>query len=188
MKKIVIILLLFLFFISLNDKSFSDSIPPIHSYKKVTENGKYVFVMVTEFDPLIASSGKQYSLSGLYHNNGSNLPIWTVDWYTPLEGTICVSSGGEYLVRICELTSFPDIEYDIIFYKNGKEMKGYFGSDLVKDPEVLPFTASGRWWMKRTGKEFNDTLNQLTVITQSDEKYVFDIRTGNLIEGKLSVQ
>ncbi len=182
MRKFIAILLILLFSISVNDDIFGDSIPPLHSYKKVTENGQYVFVMLTEGDPSFTSSEKRYPYSGLYFNDETNVPIWTVDWYSALEKSIFVSSDGKHLVRINELTSLPDYdEPSIIFYESGKEIKEYSASELVKDIKTLPQTASGRWWMKYHLTVFDDNLNQLTIVTNDAEEYVFNIKSGEVV-------
>src|SRR6266849_3157524 len=65
------------------------------SYRVVCPNGKFVFVMIaTAFAnerpedwgedraKEIREIRARYTQSGLYRNDGSNDPLWTVDWYS----------------------------------------------------------------------------------------------------------
>jgi hypothetical protein len=81
-------------------------------YKEVSLNGQYVFVMLgilpTPADdpawryeePRVrkdAEIRRVYPQSGLYRNDGSAAPLWTVDWYA---FKVFVASDGVHLVRL----------------------------------------------------------------------------------------
>lgn len=186
MKKkfqILLIICSLSFLIFANNVAFADKPRMPYSYQNVVGNVQYVFVMLAEYsEPLISSAGKQYSSSGLYKNDGSNIPIWTVDWYA---FTVYVSSDGEHLVRMGPWPSLkdgrrPDIqELAVAFYKNGKLLKRYPISDLINNPSNLPQSVSHFQWEKEVS--FDDTLNELTIITTEDNKYVFDVKFGEII-------
>src|SRR5579863_9000098 len=74
--------------------ALGDSMMPKFTYKKVSPNGEFVFVMISPL-PLDSDAGsfmekvaleirhirQVYSQSGLYRNDGSTTPLWIVDWY-----------------------------------------------------------------------------------------------------------
>src|SRR5919201_540577 len=67
-------------------------------YVIVTKNRKFLFVMLPppylrrEFEP------DKYPASGLYPNDGSTRPIWTVEWYS-WGRDVDISGDGVHLVR-----------------------------------------------------------------------------------------
>ena len=83
----------------LQAQAFADSPAPPRDYRTVTENQKYVFVMLAPAGWSQQDSGirKTYTQSGLYKNDGSTTPFWTVDWYANL---VFPASDGEYLIRM----------------------------------------------------------------------------------------
>src|SRR5262245_52042389 len=90
-------------------QSRADKKGPPQSHKEVTAGGKYVFVMLAPqpVEDEIKSYGTEdakntviamrnvYKKSGLYKNDGSAEPLWTVDWY----GAATVLSDGVHLIR-----------------------------------------------------------------------------------------
>jgi len=73
---------------------FGDSVAPPSSFSTVSANGKYVFVMIapvrSEEDGIYLrpedrkdarTLRAKYHVSGLYRNDGSTTPLWTVNWY-----------------------------------------------------------------------------------------------------------
>lgn len=67
----------------------------------------YVFVMLAPGNPgrdvqHLPEIGNAYRRSWLYRNDGSNTPLWTVDWYAH---EVLPSSDGKPLVRIASLAS-----------------------------------------------------------------------------------
>jgi hypothetical protein len=58
--------------------------------------------------------------------------------------------------------------------------------DLVLIPALLPQSVSHYQWIK--DGSFDDATNTLTLQTRNDERYVFDVRTGEVIEGRLPPQ
>ena len=76
----------------------ADSPAAPFSYKQVTKNGKYVFVMLvhTAGDQESKALQAQYPNSGLYRNDGSRTPLWNVGWYA---FKVDVSSDGKHLVK-----------------------------------------------------------------------------------------
>src|SRR6266851_3190844 len=89
--------------------ALADKPAPRSSYKQIAPGGKYVFVMISPM-PLeqdvqgrneetaagIREIRRLYMRSGLYHNDGSVEPLWTVDWYAL---GVVVASDGVHLIR-----------------------------------------------------------------------------------------
>src|SRR5688500_3455468 len=87
----------------------ADKKGPPQTRKEVTADGKFVFVMLAPqtLEDELKSHGTEdaknavtairnvYKKSGLYKNDGSAEPLWTVDWYAP----VTVLSDGEHLIR-----------------------------------------------------------------------------------------
>ncbi len=163
-------------------------------YTKSSKDKKYVFVMLApakwrQFGKL----HYKYPKSGLYLNNGSRTPLWTVDWY---EFDVEISSDGQYLVRWGTWPRFGD-KYETLalaFYNNGKLIRQYRVKDLVANPKYLPFSISHYQWLR--DKSFNDKNKRLTVVTykgwgspgseyKAGKKYIFDIKSGKVTNGSL---
>lgn len=185
--------LLSLLFVTLIFPSFAraDSPIPPHDYTEITGGGKYIFVMLTRDKPSSASnqSGtrnqdetirKTYTESGLYLNDGSTTPLWTIDWYA-LE--VEVSSDGHSLVRWGPWPSINNYgELALAFYTDGKQIQYYQVDNLVALPQTLPESVSHYQW-RNYGKPatFDDQQHQLSVETLNGERYVFDVRSGDIV-------
>jgi hypothetical protein len=161
----------------------SDSPAPEFDYIQEVGDGQFVFVMLSiEDDPSAYGQGgavqdqnirQQYSQSGLYENDVSTTPLWTVDWYA---FQVEISSDGKYLVRWGPWPFHEDYdELALAFYKDGVEIKRYTVNDLVADPKSLPRSVSHYFWVKETS--FNPTTNVLHLETQNGEVYDFDVTT-----------
>jgi hypothetical protein len=121
---------------------------------------------------LPSESGQDYSASGLYPNNGTVVPRWTVDWYA---GETHVSRDGRFLVRV---ESFPSDYTEVVlaFYDRGKLLREFAVGDLVSRPEVLQRTVSHFLWLD--GVDLRDTTQTLRLRTLPGEAHTFDITTG----------
>ncbi len=62
-------------------------------------------------------------------------------------------------------------------------MARYSVEDIVADPSSLPHSVSHYIWLKDSS--FDDAKGELHVETFNGEKYVFDVRTGEVISGTL---
>lgn len=121
--------------------------------------------------------GQVYPASGLYPNDGSTTPLWTVEW----EGSACPSRNGRHLVRE---GSWPNTYDDlaVAFYDSGKLIKKYAISELVRQPELLPHSVSHFFWCQESS--FDDEAQTFTLRTLLDEIYVFDITSGAIINSE----
>ena len=157
----------------------SEAIP--YDFKIVTRNDKYIFIMLADmnfggFDPEIR---KVYKHSGLYKNDGSNKPLWTIDWYG---NNVFICSDGIHLFRIWRSSSIFD-QKALAFYKNGKEIKVYRINDLVRDESKLDETVSHILWL--TEFDSDDDKLLLFLKTKDNQSYTFSVETGDIINNDI---
>lgn len=157
--------------------AFADSPAPPRDFKTVTENKAYVFVMLApdgwaEHD---AELRRVYKQSGLYKNDGSSPPLWTVDWYA---FEVFPSSDGECLIRMGPWAS-STAELALAFHKHGKEIKHYQIKDLVRDTSKLAHTVSHFFW--RSELKYDDKHTVLFLKTRDNQAYRFSATTGEIL-------
>jgi hypothetical protein len=166
----------------------ADKPGPPFSYRVVSGNGAYVLVMLPprneEEDPRhwiedkaneIRAIRAQYSQSGLYRNDGSKAPLWTVDWYA---FTIHVASDGIHLVRRGPWASRYNDEA-VSFLANGRLLRTYRIDELVESPKSLPHSVSHFQWLERDA--FNDDELRYTVWTKEGKRIDFNVKTGEIV-------
>lgn len=150
MKRLLVSVFSFLIF-ALPDVAMADSPAPPRDYAQVTEGGEYVFVMLVPEDRLDFAETdeairEEYSRSGLYRNDGSLDPIWTVDWHA---FSVDVSSDGRHLTRWGPWPGRGNYEeLALAFYEDGQEVRSYRVEDLVAKPGSLPESVSHYTWRK----------------------------------------
>ncbi len=185
-RHLLFVAFLLLLLVPLPDAALADSVAPPTDYTRVTEDGRYVFVMlVPKGYPTYAEKDetirRRYPQSGLYLKDGSATPLWTVDWYAY---EVKVSSDGHHLVRWGPWPTKYD--YDalaVAFYEDGRETKDYRVKDLVAIPQRLPESVSHYTWRKDSS--FDDSRDRLAIETLNGEQYVFDTTSGELVGGSL---
>jgi hypothetical protein len=146
--------------------------------KPVEEDGKWeAEERVQEIKRIRAS----YTASGLYRNDGSRTPLWTVDWYAY---EVYPASDGVHLVRpgLSRLWSPLDCgDSAVEFYARGKRLCRYKIRELVDVPRLLiSYSVSAKW---RAEEEFDDKTLRYSVRTVQGERFVFDAATGDMLEG-----
>ena len=146
---------------------------PAPFQKVAGSDGEYLFVMLTSTAP----TGEQpaYPSSGLYRNDGSLEPLWTIDWYA---FGVDVSSDGQHLVRYGPWASSPN-DLAVAFYDKGRLIKEYDIESLVSDFDALSYSVSHFMWRTEVG--FDNLSNLLRIRTGSDDLHLFDVTTGNQI-------
>lgn len=166
-------------------------------YAIETSDQQYLFVMVKENQkPLFLD---KYVQSGLYKNDGSVTPIWTIDWYgiaVPIDVNHLVGRGkwprsGNYN------------EEAISFFFNGRLLKQYLVKDLIDFPWFLPKTVSHYKWLKlkpnsevslllgdgakypfQSGILIDHTSQSIEIETLEGGIFLFDYNTGNTVYTK----
>ena len=164
-------------------------------YTKATESKEYIFVMLPtkkgwfDFVEKNKAIRDKYPQSGLYRNDESRTPLWTVDWYSH-KHEVYLSTDGRYVVRMGpwpRLWADKDLENGgpalkqpaVAFYKEGKLLKGYTIGQLVKDAKKLSRSVSHFRWEDKVA--FDDATGRFTVSTLEGNKYVFDIHSGKIV-------
>jgi hypothetical protein len=156
------------------------------SHKTLSPDGQYVFVVLApltkekEWDKWVGERAaeirairEKWPATGMYRNDGSTMPLWTVDWYAY---DVAVPSDGEHVVRFqtpgLQTFSGPTLG----FYRRGELIRGYDLLELVS----LPFVTSDNWLASR---HVDDASHTITVETRLGDRYVFDVRTGEMLSG-----
>jgi hypothetical protein len=157
------------------------------SWKQVSDDGQYVLVMVS---PLsvdqdaghhladgneIRQIRAKFSQSGLYQNDGSTTPIWTIEYFSrPHE--LHIAPDGEHLIV------GADDWFVACFFAKGKKLAGYgySVSDLVsfiRVKSLVSFRYPSCVW-----SDFDANKLRYTVRTNQGETFVFDVTTGGVVE------
>jgi hypothetical protein len=168
--------------------ALADEPAPPRSYKEVAPGGKYVFVMIAprtveddvrpwneETAAIIREIRRVYPRSGLYRNDESAEPLWTVDWYAHEAE---VASDGVHLIRHGPWASSTDQEA-ISFFANGNLLRTYSIRELVDNPLMLERTVSHFFWQEEG--RFDDARLEYALTTTDGNQFVFDVRTGGIV-------
>ena len=165
-----------------------EALPQDH--KAVSPDGQYVLVMLDperDWTTEDKTLRRYYPQSGLYKNDKSKNPLWTIDWHS---FEVYLSSDGKHVTRVGpwpRLWDAKDLKEGgpalkqpaIAFYNEGKLLKGYSIGDLIKDPFKLPQSVSHFEWKKDI--YFDDSKGQLKAVTFDGQEHIFDMFTGNII-------
>jgi hypothetical protein len=170
--------------------SRADSVVLPFTYKVLSPNEKYVFVMRSplSFQPLYCRVTRAeaeeilatYPSSGLYRNDGSRKPLWTVDRYmyyvSPAsDGIHLVVQGGQAPRAI----SFSEA-MAVQFYAEGRLLRSYTVAALVDAPQ-WSFSHSMNWVSWYEEDNFDDDNLQYSIRTWDGNHFVFDVRTGEIL-------
>jgi hypothetical protein len=197
--------------------AFADSPVPPRSFKEITADGKYVFVMIApgpveqeaswlnkERAAAIREIRRVYFRSGLYPNDGSAEPLWTVDWYAR---RVELASDGIHLIRHGRWPSVPPdpplsgipiigrwlsglihrnaplgsaLDQEALsFFANGQLLHTYRIGELVDAPDLLRRTVSHFDW-EDEGR-FDENRLEYMLTTLDGNRFVFDLRTGGIV-------
>jgi hypothetical protein len=167
---------------------------------------KYIFVMLKSCyrgERAGRYDSDRYPQSGLYLNDGSTTPLWTVDWC----GAVVLPSDGVHVVREgWEGTSESWTEEAITFFADGRRLKSYRVCDLVTIPWLLPHSYWGYQWRGlispgkeadltivmlgvgarpyRAGVVFDESAHTMEIETRQGDTYLFDLSTGETLSAR----
>jgi hypothetical protein len=167
--------------------TLADSERPPFTYTKLSPDERYLFVMISPNPPEEdrgpwRSIREKYSQSGLYRNDGSTTPIWTVHWYgfeaAPLSDSV-------HLVRRGPWATSSKSEA-VSFFANGKLLRTYTVSDLVAIPALMEHSVSHFFW--RDDEQLHDQEKTYLIMTKHGEHYLFDISTGDILSSYTPVR
>lgn len=159
--------------------ALADSWGPERDFTVQSADGEYIFVMLGRSDSYLGSAPDPdiralYSQSGLYRNDGSTEPLWTVDWY----GSGIPISDGIHFVRRGTMSFFDD-QLALAFYRNGEKLALYSIFDLVEDRSQLLWTITTV--SCRLISELFEREGELVVETCDDQIHRFSIVTGEML-------
>jgi hypothetical protein len=117
-----------------------------------------------------------YTASGMYRNDGSGIPLWTVDWYAT---RVDPGPDGVHAVRLepCPADTGGEV---VGFVASGRVLRSYRMEDLVRQPEALDRSRGYVRWLY--GTDFDRERLEYTIRTTEGRKLRFDVRTGDVIE------
>lgn len=162
----------------LHAQAFADTPAPFRDFMIVT--GNHVFVMLAPDAPdrwarRDRTIRRSFNQSGLYRNDGSSTPLWTVDWYA---FEVFPSSDGEHLAVAWPFAHSTQ-SLAVSFFASGKTVKEYRIKDLVHDESRLIRSVSFVHW--RGELRYNDKDGVLFLRTIDDRAYRFSVRTGAML-------
>jgi hypothetical protein len=184
----------------------ADKPGPPSTYKTTSADGKFVFVMIApeslemelirynaDHQKVVKAIRDVYSKTGLYKNDGSKEPLWTVDWYSD---SVRVASDGVHLVKsgrwpVLEAKAKDkdrsitknDLKQEAVsFFANGKLLREYSIGDLIDQPKMLPMSVSHYRWMKSMRIIEDD--KQLEIITQDQNRILLELATAKIVQKK----
>jgi len=193
--------------------TLADSEAGGHPYAVETADKKFVFVMVDSCD----REGQYYrglppyTKSGIYPNDGSTTPLWTVDWC----GRVFLPPGCDHVVRegAWSRSDLGGDQEGVTFFARGQLLKHYRVGDLVTFIFLLPHTSSHFQWRRsladpdgsaelprgledtwpriagnglifNDGVVFDESAKTMTIETMQGDHYVFDYATGETISSR----
>ena len=180
---------------------FADREAPPQDFKVFSENKEYVFVNLIPSPELLGIKipiigifspiRMQYSQTGLYRNDGSKKPLWTLESGFGWNAEMFVSSDGK---RLVVMGSWPrvwddkDMEKDgvalrqpaIAFIAEGRVVKSYVIGDLAQNAKSFPITVSHFEWCKTS--RYVEAEKRLYLETHDKQKLVFSTETGEIVE------
>ncbi len=172
-----------------------------YSYTAETADKKYIFVMRNPNgdDYLV---GDKYKQSGMYLNDGSTTPLWTLNW----RNSIYLPNDGKHIIRLGRLNySATYREEGFTFIAEGKVLNTYQTKDLITFPFLLPHHSNGydihysrlapnlpndgvlmkvdngAGYPLNSGATFDSEKKTMQIETFHGDKYLFDFTTGNII-------
>lgn len=126
----------------------------------------------------------KYRASGLYLNDGSTNVLWTLEGQGYLNSSmiVVVPSDGKHLVVLRD--DGEGVSGGVLsFYDQGKLVRIYSCGDLVTFPSRLRWEPGPtRPW--RESHSLDEAQGRLTVTTKLDDRFVFDLATGNIVSSR----
>lgn len=176
----------------------------MHSYTAETTDKKYIFVLRRDNEPDFFV-GSKYKQSGMYLNDGSMDPLWTIDW----RQRVYLPDDGKHVVRVGKLLYSSSYREEVFaFISEGNVRKTYQTRDLIAFPYLLPHSSAGYYVNNSTLSVGTETDGVLMKIDQGDgytlnggvtidnerqtifietlhgDEYLFDLETGNIISSR----
>jgi len=163
-------------------KAYKPATP--RTYQSLSADGLFVFVMISpeslseevrhfrdDIQVEIRAIRSKFSKAGMYRNDGSQEPLWTVDWYAY---QVDVPAGGEHVIRYNSGGWYWMNHPQLAFYRRAELIRAYEMSDLVATTVYLNH---GGWLASAT---LDDQTHTVAVTTKTFDRYTFDVHTGEM--------
>ena len=178
-----------------------DSPAPPSTYTEVSANGKFIFVMLPresmteelkryneKHQKVVKDIRERYSKSGMYRNDGSNQPLWTVDpldWWAGVkitdDGLQAIGQGHwsnlSHQMSNATHEDLKQIAFSI--YGNGKLIRSFMINELVDNPKLMRASVSHFEWLRKS-KIVNDK-HQYEIDTYDGNHIIFSLETGAIL-------
>jgi hypothetical protein len=206
-KRLLFAILGFLF---LTEPAFASYGEVAYGYTVETANKRFILVIHwrAQDGTLVKMKGlEKYPANGLYRNDGSTEPLWTVDWSNwafPL-------NDGRHAIRFGRGGASPHTGYaneSFAFLCDGKVLKSYAVRDLIEFPTLLPHSVCpgfAAWGAASPSREIRFSLNgnqpipmdvpapdenahSILINTLHGDRFVFDYTTGEIVSERRPVR
>lgn len=166
------------------------ALPSLESWTHVSSDGQYVLVMIS---PLSAAEEVEFSdadadvkmiratymQSGLYRNDGSTSPIWTIP-FKDVTHEVYLGPQGKYLMLAHDGGSnwSGHLGHLVTFYSDGRELASYTDEKLFSLVELgLPQVARSEY----DNLAFDPQGMTFTIFGSQGVRIVFDVTSGQVI-------
>jgi hypothetical protein len=163
---------------------------PFNSYKKVSPDGKYLLVMISPAEGFPHGTGAEesrairqtYPQSGLYPNDGSITPVWTIKRWSYKDSVYLASDNIHLVLRPAWPLESPD-DAVISFYASGHLVRAYSMRELIDNPLRFKNKENNRipsnsW---EESERIDNSRMEYEVTTKDGGRFVFDVRTGQIV-------
>jgi hypothetical protein len=164
------------------------------TWKSVSENGKFVFVMLSpltleeellheSYNAVDVAQARQtrdkYTHSGMYLNDESIVPLWIYKdaW---LGRDVIIAPDGEHMVVQGAWTYDEYASTVVTFTHRGETIRSYSDREIIPC-WVLKAVLNGWSPPACSGVSFNPQQMTYTIGTNQGEAFTFDVTTGNLV-------
>ena len=158
------------------------------SWKQVSEDDQYVLVMVSPL-PLDEDAGHEafdareirniretYSQSGLFPNDGTTTPLWTLPYHNWTH-EVFIGPDGQHLI-IADDDWFQSHGHVVTFYSNGNELASYSITDLLSSTYLrMPILRR----IDGGAMTFDTDALTFTSRTNQGGAFVFDVTSGKIV-------
>jgi hypothetical protein len=167
------------------------------SWRIASQDGRYVLVMVSphpvdedasrhDREAEVREIRKTYKQSGLYPNDGSSEPLWTIPYHIP-DYAVYIAPDGRHLVIAMQhwshtISNIPPGGV-VFFYRNGEALASYRDYELIS---CFAFKSmANRLYRGHVidcqEASFDPQARTYTVQTSQSEEIVFDVTTGKIV-------
>ena len=162
------------------------ALSPCDSWQTVSADKNFVLVMISwkpaSEDGDVGSSARairmKYPQSGLYRNDGSTTPLWTMP-YRCEHSEVYIAPDGQHLLFANDWNAGSDVVGMVTFFEQDRQLGRFTVTELTSCLNAKCLLGG---FPRRTSSVFDPGAMRYSVSTNHGEWYVFDASTGRLIE------